>query len=183
MKYGQWLNPDGYDDPVRETVWWPNPLRWSPWNITMHEVTLEESGPLTYQMMTDSPVALIQMDRHGRRSDGGSIPPLFGLRAMFPHDECERSYYMHDSACVDHGLYFSGIGGMTGEFTFCPMPRRDVHLLLRECFMAEKVLSAMQAGLPLTDARLREYERRAWAVYTAVRLFGPRWGTGSKETS
>lgn len=171
IHYGQWLNPDGYRDVTRDTVHWPWPKIPSPWHVTMHEVTLDPVGPLTYQMMADSPVVLIQMSSAAIRSDGGSIPPF--LRAYFPHDECARSYYMHDSACREHGLYF--YDGVGLPFRFCPMPSVDVHRLLREMFMAEKILWAQRAGLKLASTRLADYERRAWAVYAAVRVFGPRW--------
>jgi len=145
----EWVNPKGFTsiiDPDERRRWG---LFWS---IAVREVTLDKDAPLTLRVNDG---CYVQPDRHFT-SDLGSIPPPLTAIPGLERDRFPKSYLLHDSACDNHGLYFSST--LTGPFVFCEMPSESVHKLLRSSVRAE-------GGNAVNAA----------AIYAAVRSCGPRW--------
>lgn len=142
----QWINRNGYT--LRKTGKTQDGFLW--WRRVEYEFSLDADAPLTYHHADG---CYIQPDRHGI-TDMGSIPEP--LQAVFPKDRFLDSYILHDSACREHGLYFSSTPA--GPYVFAPMDSRRVHRLLRECILAEG------------GGRLE-----SWLIYQAVQRFGPRF--------
>jgi len=87
-------------------------------------------------------------------SDHGSIP--LTVQPGLPKDRFLLSFLIHDSACIDHGLYVSRDKGITWTFEW--MPSGDVHILLGVMVRAEDA-TRLQFAL----------------VFRAVWRFGPKW--------
>ena len=126
---------------------------WPRWHHrAKYEFTLDAVNPLTYKAQEH---LFIQPDRHGT-TDMGSIPEA--LQVIIPKDRFLKSFIIHDSACRERGLYFSGCPARA--FNFAPMSSRRIHDLLREMVLAE--------GGASWQARL---------IWCAVRSFGPHFST------
>ena len=116
-----------------------------------YEFTLDARNPLTWQ---DSSMACyVRPDRHGI-TDLGSIPEQ--LEPIVCRSSFEASFIVHDSACREHCLYFSGT--FDGAYVKCEVNSDRAHRLLRDMVQAE-------GGSWVT----------AWAICRMVRRFGPRW--------
>ena len=142
----QWINefPCPLSDTGRKVKGFP------PWRKrSLYEYKADPGAPLTFQFCDHG---YVRPNKHFE-TDMGSIPEAAQL--LIPKDLHNPSFVLHDSACIEHGLYFSA--SYDGVYTFCHMPSWRVHRLLRESLSA--------AG----------FTCRARLVWFAVRTFGPRW--------
>jgi len=156
----RWINPGGY--VLRPTGTW-EPGAGYLFGLTalfgirrrrrQYEFTLYREHPLTF---TPEVGVYIRPDRHGL-TDLGSIPEQ--LEPLFPRNQYEAGYIMHDSACREHGLYFSS--HFDGPYTFGQISSRKAAQILKLCTRAEGA-NRLQAHL----------------IYRAVDRFGPQWGIG-----
>lgn len=142
----KFLNPNGFTlRPTGKLV--PG---WPFWRKRVeYEFTLDALTPLTFQVEER---LFVQPDRHGL-TDMGSIPEL--AQALVPKDCALRSFVFHDSACREHGLYFSS--AVDRPFRLRCMTSVEVHDLLYDLVCVERG--------PI----------RARVIWAAVRLFGPRF--------
>jgi len=124
-----------------------------PWRRrTLYEYTADPHTPLTLQL---SERLFVRPDKHGF-TDMGSVPELAQL--VIPKDLHNPSFIVHDSACREHGLYFSST--LNGEYVFCEISSvRASEILGRGLYAAG-------------------YRYRAHLAYRAVRRFGPHWHVG-----
>ena len=150
---GRIINPNGYTlrptgkwEPGAPYLLWPFKRR----RRKQYEFTLDPQAPLTWQAGV---TCYVQPDRHGL-TDLGSIPEQ--LRPWLSINRFEASFLMHDSACREHVLYFTGT--FDGAYVKCHVGSERAHALLRDMVRAE-------GGNRLT----------AWLVWRVVRRFGPRW--------
>jgi len=160
-KYGQWLNPTGYVlhptgkwEPgmgylfgLGALVGWRRKRR-------QYEFRLDPVAPLTFEHPNGF---YVQPDRHGF-TDLGSIPEI--LEPFVHRTSYEPSFLLHDSACREHGLYFSS--QVEGPFVFCEIGSDAAHRLLRMTTRAEGA-----------------WRQMSWAIYQAVYRFGPQWELGA----
>jgi len=119
-----------------------------------YEVMLDPVTPLTLRVSPCN--CYCRPDRHGF-TDLGSIPEV--VESLIPRNCHEPGFLIHDSACREHGLYFSR--EYDGPYTFCPVNSDTTHRLLG-----------------LTVRALGGWPPTQWAIYNAVRRFGPQWSVG-----
>jgi len=142
----QWINPCGF--LLRDTgVKVPGGLPWL--RPAIYEFELDPFGPLTFRA---APHCYIRSDWHYFTDlrTGAVI-----INIVVPRDMDNKSWVLHDSACVYHGLWFSS--ELDGEYRFCPVASSSAHDLLETCLVASG------------------YEYRGPLAGKAVRRFGPKW--------
>lgn len=150
-----WINQPGFTAQpagwVRDRLFgiipWGNKREW--------EVSLDVAHPLTARLEDWERRIFIRPDRHGF-TDWGSIPRGLDILPGYGRTDYPASYYLHDSACRTHTLYFAP--ELDGPYLQSPVPSVFAARLLRLCVEAE-------------DAR----PTAAAAIGACVRAFGPHW--------
>ena len=142
---GNWTPGAGYLLGLTALIGWRRKRR-------EYEFALNLADPLTVSPMSGM---FVRPDRHGI-TDLGSIPEQ--LEPLFPRNQYEASYIIHDSACREGGLYFSS--EYDGVYVFCRITSNRAAKILRNCVKAE-------GGSWIGDH----------LIYRAVNRFGPQWTT------
>lgn len=142
--HGLFVNPDGY----REHKVGDIPYLWL-FTKTVFYVEMREH-PLIFKRLN----GIWYKTKGTFYSDHGTIP--LTAQPFLPKDRFLLSYLIHDSACIQHGLWISRDKGKSWGFEF--MLSSEVHDLLGEMVRAE-------------DANLVQFH----AVHKSTSTMGPKW--------
>jgi hypothetical protein len=123
---------------------------------TIYRVTLDADAPSTLQLAEH---VFVRFGREPFESDKGTVP--FVAEWLIPRDLHNPTWFMHDYACDNHGLWFAS--QRDGPYTFCLISSPRAHWIMGVGLTA--------AGFPVRGAK-------AWL---AVRACGPRWGIETKK--